>query len=219
MAQWRKRGDVHNGAVTPGGVRMPLPARRHRVMTLGRPVVLVHGWPDTHHLWTHVAPLLAGDFRVIAYDCRGFGDSDRPDGDDLYRLSEMADDLFAVITTPAQAPDKRRARPRPRLGIGTHLGGRRTARRRRIASFVSVSGPSLDQLWRVGAGRSYVGRRPAIWRAMAQTGSSALPCFPEYRSPGLFFSYRVRGLFQRSFCTGRRACGRMRCSGRRCVRT
>ena len=37
----------------------------------GPTVVLVHGWPDTHHLWLGVAELLAPDFRVVAYDTRG----------------------------------------------------------------------------------------------------------------------------------------------------
>ena len=37
----------------------------------GPPVVLVHGWPDTHHLWVGVVDQLADDFRVVAYDTRG----------------------------------------------------------------------------------------------------------------------------------------------------
>ncbi|MDX6204789.1 MAG: hypothetical protein QOF39_846, partial [Frankiales bacterium] len=34
----------------------------------GPTVVLVHGWPDTHHLWGGVVDLLADDFHVVAYD-------------------------------------------------------------------------------------------------------------------------------------------------------
>ncbi|MGC5257134.1 SDR family oxidoreductase [Gordonia sp. DT218] len=108
-------------------------------------VLLVHGWPDTHHLWTHVAPALAEDFRVVAYDCRGFGESDRPDGDDPYRLSVLADDLFAVAE--AVSPD------RP-IHLVAHDWGSvqaweavtRPGAEQRIGSFVSVSGPNLDYL-------------------------------------------------------------------------
>src|SRR5581483_5190171 len=43
----------------------------------GRPVLLMHGWPDTHRLWRHqVAALTAAGYRTIAPDLRGFGDSD-----------------------------------------------------------------------------------------------------------------------------------------------
>lgn len=37
----------------------------------GVPVLLIHGWPDTHLLWSRVAALLGGRHRVIAFDNRG----------------------------------------------------------------------------------------------------------------------------------------------------
>lgn len=47
--------------------------------TDGVPVMLVHGWPDTHVVWRHQVPALAdAGYRVISYDQRGFGQSDRP---------------------------------------------------------------------------------------------------------------------------------------------
>lgn len=36
----------------------------------GVPVLLIHGWPDTHLLWSRVAALLGGRHRVIAFDNR-----------------------------------------------------------------------------------------------------------------------------------------------------
>ena len=46
---------------------------------VGPPVVLLHGWPDSHRLWRHqVAALTAAGYRCIAPDLRGFGESDRP---------------------------------------------------------------------------------------------------------------------------------------------
>ena len=44
----------------------------------GDPLVLLHGWPQTWFAWRHVMPLLAQQYRVIAPDLRGLGDSSRP---------------------------------------------------------------------------------------------------------------------------------------------
>lgn len=45
----------------------------------GPPLVLIHGFQDTHRVWAKVAPLLADDFRVLMIDLPGSGLSDRPD--------------------------------------------------------------------------------------------------------------------------------------------
>lgn len=47
----------------------------------GPPVLLLHGYPQTHAMWHRVAPLLAEDFTVVAADLRGYGDSSKPEGD------------------------------------------------------------------------------------------------------------------------------------------
>ena len=44
----------------------------------GRPLVLLHGFPQTHLMWRHVAVDLAADYTVICPDLRGYGDSDKP---------------------------------------------------------------------------------------------------------------------------------------------
>ncbi|MCR5978333.1 SDR family oxidoreductase [Gordonia jinghuaiqii] len=108
-------------------------------------VLLVHGWPDTHHLWTHVAPRLAEKYHVVAYDCRGFGESDRPRRTGAYRLDELADDLFAVAE--AVSPDRAVHVVGHDWGsIHTWEAVSRPRAQTRIASFVSVSGPNLDHL-------------------------------------------------------------------------
>ncbi|MCO1574434.1 alpha/beta hydrolase [Crossiella sp. SN42] len=60
----------------------------------GRPIVLLHGFPQTHLMWRHVAADLAADHTVIVPDLRGYGDSDKPDGD--YAKRVMAADVVAL---------------------------------------------------------------------------------------------------------------------------
>lgn len=47
----------------------------------GPPLLLLHGYPQTHVMWHKVAPRLASDFTVVAADLRGYGDSGKPSGD------------------------------------------------------------------------------------------------------------------------------------------
>ncbi|MFJ5900559.1 alpha/beta fold hydrolase [Streptomyces sp. NPDC093064] len=64
----------------------------------GTPVVLLHGFPQTHLMWRHVAEDLAADHTVICPDLRGSGDSDKPaeDGPDVYSKRTMASDTVAL---------------------------------------------------------------------------------------------------------------------------
>lgn len=63
----------------------------------GRPVVLIHGWPMSAQMWTEqVGPLSDAGYRVVAYDRRGFGRSDKPA--DGYDYDTLADDLHGVLT-------------------------------------------------------------------------------------------------------------------------
>jgi haloacetate dehalogenase len=56
-----------------------------RVGGAGPPVLLLHGYPQTHACWHRVAPGLARRFTVICPDLRGYGDSDRPPDDPAHR--------------------------------------------------------------------------------------------------------------------------------------
>jgi non-heme chloroperoxidase len=63
---------------------------------LGRPVVMMHGWPLSSDTFDDLGLALAdAGFRGIAYDRRGFGRSDQPWGG--YDYDTLADDLAAVI--------------------------------------------------------------------------------------------------------------------------
>lgn len=62
----------------------------------GRPVVLIHGWPLSGESWAHQVPALeAAGHRVVTYDRRGFGRSDKPRTG--YDYDTFADDLQAVL--------------------------------------------------------------------------------------------------------------------------
>ncbi|QQQ74322.1 alpha/beta hydrolase [Saccharothrix sp. 6-C] len=63
----------------------------------GSPVVLLHGFPQTHLMWRHVAADLAADHTVICPDLRGYGDSDKPADDGrAYSKRTMAADVVAL---------------------------------------------------------------------------------------------------------------------------
>ncbi|MFH8447726.1 alpha/beta fold hydrolase [Streptomyces fungicidicus] len=64
----------------------------------GAPVVLLHGFPQTHLMWRHVAADLAADHTVICPDLRGYGASDKPaeSGRDVYSKRTMARDVVRL---------------------------------------------------------------------------------------------------------------------------
>ncbi|MFT4393407.1 SDR family oxidoreductase [Gordonia lacunae] len=134
--------DWRRGTVTSNGIRLAT----YELGDSSKPtVLLVHGWPDTHHLWTHIAPRLAERYHVVAYDCRGFGESDRPRQVAAYRLDELADDLYAVAES-VSPDDAVHVVAHDWGSVQTWEAVSRPRANARIASFVSVSGPNLDHL-------------------------------------------------------------------------
>jgi pimeloyl-ACP methyl ester carboxylesterase len=64
----------------------------------GKPVVLLHGFPDSRRLWRHQVPALAdAGFKVIVPDMRGYGASDKPAGADAYNILYLVADVGAVL--------------------------------------------------------------------------------------------------------------------------
>ncbi|CAM6098621.1 unnamed protein product [Calypogeia fissa] len=66
----------------------------------GPPLLLLHGFPQTHHIWHLVAPKLASSYTVIAPDLRGYGASSKPHGSAShveYAKSTMARDCVTVM--------------------------------------------------------------------------------------------------------------------------
>lgn len=84
-----------------------MPAKRIRANGLefhvidegaGPGVLLLHGFPDSSYLWRNQIPALAAaGFRAIAPDLRGFGESDKPEGIDAYRLNNVIADLIGIL--------------------------------------------------------------------------------------------------------------------------
>src|SRR5919197_2427190 len=70
----------------------------------GPPVLLLHGFPETHLMWRSVAPLLARHFTVVCADLRGYGRSGCP------------------ASTPDHAPYSKRAMARDMLAVMRRLG-------------------------------------------------------------------------------------------------
>lgn len=66
----------------------------------GPPVLLLHGYPQTHAMWHRVASVLAESYTVVAADLRGYGDSSKPEGDPehaTYSKRAMAGDQAEVM--------------------------------------------------------------------------------------------------------------------------
>ncbi|MGK5695022.1 SDR family oxidoreductase [Streptomyces sp. URMC 128] len=129
--RWVRTGEVELCVAELGDPRRPT-------------IVLVHGYPDSKEVWSEVAARLAGRFHVVAYDVRGHGRSTAPrplrGG---FTLEKLTDDFLAVAD--AVSPD------RPVHLVGHDWGSVQgwefiTVKRTegRIASFTSMSGPSLD---------------------------------------------------------------------------
>ena len=68
----------------------------------GPPVLLLHGYPQTHAMWHRVAPILAERFTVVCADLRGYGDSSKPPdgvGHEGYCKRATARDQVEVMET------------------------------------------------------------------------------------------------------------------------
>ena len=78
-------------------------ARIHCVLGgAGPPLLLLHGYPQTHAMWHQVAPRLAERFTVVCADLRGYGDSSKPRGGpphETYSKRAMAADMVSLMAS------------------------------------------------------------------------------------------------------------------------
>jgi haloacetate dehalogenase len=118
------------------------------------PLLLLHGFPQTHAMWHRVAPILAPHFRLVLPDLRGYGDSEAaPDEPENRQMGKraMAADLRALM----------RQLGHERFAVAGHDRGARVAHRLALDAPEAVSrlavldiAPTLDMLegadWRFG---------------------------------------------------------------------
>jgi haloacetate dehalogenase len=81
--------------ITTGGATINVATRGR-----GVPLLLLHGYPETHRMWRRVAPTLAEEFAVVCADLRGYGDSSKPEGAPdhaNYSKRAMAGDMIEVM--------------------------------------------------------------------------------------------------------------------------
>ena len=76
-------------------IDLPNATIRGKVGGAGAPLLLLHGYPQTHAMWHDIAQELAKSYRVVATDLRGYGDSLAKDGDMTFRA--MARDQVEVM--------------------------------------------------------------------------------------------------------------------------
>lgn len=122
----------------------------------GPTIVAVHGFPDSHHVWDRIAAELGDRYRVVAYDVRGAGESDKPRRRKAYRQEQLTADLCAVLDVVS---------PEEPVHLLAHDWGSMQswdalsdpALAGRFASFTSISGPSLAYASRWLRGRGHLG--------------------------------------------------------------
>lgn len=108
-------------------------------------VVLVHDYPDSASVWQTTAALLAERFHVVAYDVRGTGRSSVPAAIRDFAIAYLMDDLEAVLDAVS---------PQRKVHLVCHDWGSiqcweavtTAPLQQRIASYHTISGPSLDHV-------------------------------------------------------------------------
>lgn len=150
-------------------------------------VLLLHGFPDHRGMWDPVAERLAADHHVVTVDVRGAGESQAPRGRSGYAIERLVDDVAAVVAHAL--PDGR-----PVHLVGHDWGSiqgwavlERSTRPEsslagRIATFTSISGPSLEAYGHFVRSGLRRGRLLSVGRQLARSWYAVafqLPVVPE----------------------------------------
>jgi haloacetate dehalogenase len=136
-----------------------------RLAGSGPPVLLLHGFPQTHLMWRDVAPRLAADFTVVCADLRGYGRSGCPasSADHApYAKRAMAQDMVSVMERLGF----------PRFAVAGHDRGGRVAYRAaldhpdRVERLAVLDILPVEAVWRRADARFALGYWP--WSLLAQ---------------------------------------------------
>ncbi len=152
----------------------------------GPPLLLLHGYPQTHEAWHLVAPTLARDYTVVAADIRGYGKSRAPQmaGVEAYAKSAMALDQVGLM----------RALGFQRFAVVGHDRGARVAYRMaldhpsRVSAFASLTVYPTLEMWE-RAGKAF-GMSAYHWYMLAQP--EPLPEALIGANPDFFLDYTLR---------------------------
>ena len=150
----------------------------------GIPVILLHGFPESHRTWARLAPLLGQRFRLIMPDLRGFGASDRPQDVAAYATDILIADLFALADA---------------LGVGRFAlvghdwGGA-------IAWAATLRGdPRIERLAIVNSPHPWIFQKSLVEHSAQRAASQYMTAF---RSPGMEAAVEAMGVdrfFDKSF--------------------
>jgi haloacetate dehalogenase len=136
----------------------------------GAPVLLLHGYPQTHACWHRLAPVLAKHFAVVCPDLRGYGDSDKPPGDAEHRA-------YAKRTLAREQVAVMRALGFERFAVVGHDRGGRVAHRMALDHAERVSRLALLDIVPTRTVYDIVDREHAteVWRWFFLTQPFDLP--------------------------------------------
>ena len=148
------------------------------------PVILVHGFPESHRTWREIAPLLSDRLRLIMPDLRGFGETDRPQNVTDYATDTLIADIFAL----ADALDIDRF-----ALVGHDWGGA-------IAWAAALRGsPRIERLAIVNSPHPLIFQRTLVEDAAQRAASQYMRAF---RNPGMESGIEAMGFetfFDKSF--------------------
>ena len=140
------------------------------------PVILLHGFPESHRTWRGLVPLLGNRLRLIMPDQRGFGASDQPQAVGDYEATILIDDIFAL----AEALGIERC-----VLVGHDWGGA-------IAWGAALRGdPRLERLAIVNAPHPYVFQKSLIEDEGQRAAAQYINAF---KTPGIERYIRGQGL-------------------------
>jgi haloacetate dehalogenase len=152
----------------------------------GPPVLLLHGYPQTHVMWHRVAPALAEHHTVICPDLRGYGDSAKPDSDPehaTYSKRTMAEDQLELMRTLGFE----------RCAVAGHDRGARVARRLALDHPDSVTGLALLDIVPTETIYSSLDQEHAttVWRYFFLIQPADLPERLIGAEPAFYFSWTI----------------------------
>jgi haloacetate dehalogenase len=153
----------------------------------GPPVLLLHGYPQTHSMWHRVAPMLAERFTVVCPDLRGYGDSGKPHSDgthDPYSKRVMALDQLELM----------RALGFERFALVGHDRGARVARRLALDYPDAVSKLAILDIVPTESiyGTLDQGRATTVWRYFFLVQPPDLPERLIAADPGFYLDWTLR---------------------------